>query len=58
MSINKDQVKGKANEVKGKVKEVAGHLVGNEKLEVKGKIQKNLGKTQAKYGGVKNAVKS
>tara|TARA_R110002072_G_C7919262_1_gene530934 strand:- start:529 stop:705 length:177 start_codon:yes stop_codon:yes gene_type:complete len=58
MSINKDQVKGTANEVKGKVKEVAGHLVGNEKLEVKGKIQKNLGKTQAKYGDVKNAVKS
>ena len=51
-------MKGTANEVKGKVKEVAGHLVGNEKLEVKGKIQKNLGKTQAKYGDVKNAVKS
>lgn len=57
MSINKDQVKGKTNEVKGKVKEVAGDLVGNEKLEEKGKIQKNLGKAQAKYGDVKEAVK-
>ncbi len=58
MSMNKDQVKGKTNEAKGKVKEVAGDLVGNEKLEAKGKIQKNLGKSQAKYGDVKNAVRS
>lgn len=57
MSINKDQVKGKTNEVKGKVKEVAGDLVGNEKLEEKGKIQKNLGKAQAKYGDIKKAVR-
>lgn len=58
MSMNKDQVKGKTNEAKGKVKEVAGDLVGNEKLEAKGKIQKNLGKSQVKYGDVKKAVKS
>lgn len=44
MSINKDQVKGKTNEVEGKIKGVAGDLVGNEKLEEKGKVQKNLGK--------------
>jgi uncharacterized protein YjbJ (UPF0337 family) len=57
MGTNKDQVKGKTNEAKGKIKEVAGNLVGNEKLEEKGRIQKNLGKAQAKYGDIKDAVK-
>ncbi len=32
-------------------------LVGNETLEAKGKIQKNLGKAQAKYGDIKHDVK-
>ena len=57
MSINKDQVKGRTEEAKGKIKEIAGDLVGNEKLEAEGKIQKNLGKAQAKFGDVKKDVK-
>lgn len=57
MGINKDQVKGRTEEAKGKVKEVTGDLVGNEELEIKGKIQKNLGKAQAKAGDVKKDVK-
>jgi uncharacterized protein YjbJ (UPF0337 family) len=57
MSINKDQIKGRVNEAKGKVKEVAGSLVGNETVEAKGKVQKNLGKAQAKYGDIKHDVK-
>ena len=48
MFLNKDQIKGRAKEAKGKIKEVTGDLVGNEKLETKGKIEKNLGKAQAK----------
>ncbi len=44
MGINKDQVKGHANEVIGKVKETVGEAVGNKKLEIKGAIQKNIGK--------------
>ena len=43
MGINKDQVEGRVKEAKGKIKEVAGKLVGNESMEAKGKIQKNLG---------------
>jgi uncharacterized protein YjbJ (UPF0337 family) len=50
MSMNKDQVNGRVKEVKGKIKEAAGKLVGNEKLEAKGKIQHVLGKAQAKFG--------
>ena len=57
MSINKDQVKGRVEEAKGKVKEVAGKLVGNEKLEVKGKVQKIVGEAQAKFGDVKQDLK-
>ena len=57
MSVNKDQVKGRVREAKGKIKEAAGKLVGNEKLEVKGKIQKVLGQAQTKYGDVKQDLK-
>jgi uncharacterized protein YjbJ (UPF0337 family) len=57
MGINKDQVEGRVKEAKGTIKEVAGKLVGNESLEAKGKIQKNVGKVQAKFGDVKEDVK-
>ena len=57
MTMNKDQIEGRVKEVKGKIKEVAGNLVGNETMEAKGKIQKTLGKAQAKYGDVKKDLK-
>ena len=57
MSANKDQVKGRVEEAKGVVKEAAGKLVGNEKLETKGNIQKNLGKARAKFGDIKEDLK-
>ena len=57
MSINKDQVKGRVEEAKGKVKEVAGKLTGDETLEIKGKVQKLVGKAQAKFGDVKQDIK-
>jgi uncharacterized protein YjbJ (UPF0337 family) len=57
MSMNKDQVKGRVDETTGKIKELAGKLVGNEKLEAKGQVQKVVGKARAKFGDVKKAVK-
>ena len=57
MSMNKDQVKGRVKEAEGKIKEVTGKLVGNEKLEAKGKVQNVLGKAQATFGDVKQDVK-
>src|SRR5579872_1337693 len=57
MSTNKDQVKGRVEELKGKVKEATGKLVGDETLEAKGNIQKNLGKVQEKLGDVKQDLK-
>lgn len=53
MSMNKNQVKGRVREAKGFIKEVAGKLVGNEKLEEEGKVQKILGEAQAEIGDVK-----
>ncbi len=58
MNINKDQIKGRVEEAKGTVKEAAGKLVGDETLEAKGNIQKNLGKVEAKFGDVKQDVKN
>ncbi len=55
--MNKTQVKGRAKEVKGMIKEVAGKLVGNEKLEERGKVEKILGEAQAAVGDVKQDVK-
>lgn len=55
--MNKDQVKGRAEEAKGKVKEVTGKVVGNKEMEGEGKVQGIAGKTQSKYGDVKQDVK-
>lgn len=57
MKPNKDQVKGRVKEAEGKIKELAGKIVGNEKLEAKGKVEKTLGKAQAKFGDVKQDIK-
>jgi uncharacterized protein YjbJ (UPF0337 family) len=58
MGINKDQVEGRAKEAAGKVQEVAGKAVGNTTQQVKGAVNKAAGAAQAKYGDVKNDIKS
>jgi len=57
MGINKDQVKGRAEEVQGKVKEVVGKTIGNKDLEIKGKEQKHVGALEAKVGDIKEDMK-
>ena len=57
MTINKDQVQGRIDEAKGAVKELAGQVVGNPTLEVKGNIEKNLGKVRALFGDIREDVK-
>jgi uncharacterized protein YjbJ (UPF0337 family) len=52
MSINKDQVAGRAKEVSGAGKEAVGKIVGNPKLEIKGKLEKATGAVQAGVGDV------
>ena len=57
MTMNKNQIKGRVSEVEGMIKEVAGKLVGNEKLEQKGKVQKIRGEARAAVGDIKQDVK-
>jgi len=42
--MNKDRIKGSAEQAKGKVKEVAGKATGDKKLETEGKAHKVSGK--------------
>ena len=55
--MNKDQVKGRAEQVKGAVKSTTGKVIGNTKLEVEGELDKAGGKAQATYGDLKEDVK-
>ena len=56
MGINKHQVRGRARIAKGAIKAVNGRIVGNRTLQVKGNIQKMIGKVQAKLGDIKARV--
>jgi uncharacterized protein YjbJ (UPF0337 family) len=56
--MNKDQVKGRAEQAKGNVKEQAGKAVGNPNLRDEGKVDKVTGKAQATYGDTKEKVKN
>ncbi|MEP6738799.1 MAG: CsbD family protein [Caldimonas sp.] len=55
--MNKDQVKGRAEEAKGSVKEATGKVVGNKDLQAEGMIDKAAGKAQAGYGDAKEKLK-
>lgn len=57
MSTNKDQVEGRVTETKGKIKEVAGIVLGDDKMEAKGKVQAVIGTAQAKFGDIKQEAK-
>jgi uncharacterized protein YjbJ (UPF0337 family) len=43
-NMDKDRIKGSAEQAKGKVKEVAGKVTGDAKLESEGKADKAAGK--------------
>jgi uncharacterized protein YjbJ (UPF0337 family) len=46
----KNEVKGTAKQAEGKVNEVAGAVKGDLGQELAGKVEKNVGKVQAKFG--------
>ncbi len=56
--MNKDQIKGRVKEAEGAVKEAAGKIVGKKTLEVKGMVEKTIGKVQADYGDLKAKANS
>jgi uncharacterized protein YjbJ (UPF0337 family) len=57
MAMDKDRIKGSAEQAKGAVKEAAGKVLGDKKLETEGKTDKAAGKVQNAIGGLKDAVR-
>jgi uncharacterized protein YjbJ (UPF0337 family) len=55
--MDKDRIKGAAEQAKGKVKETAGKLTGDTKTEAEGKAEKTAGKVQSTVGGLKDKAK-
>jgi uncharacterized protein YjbJ (UPF0337 family) len=50
--VDKDRIRGSAEQAKGKVKEVVGKVTGDSKLEGEGKADQLKGKVQNAVGGV------
>lgn len=55
--MDKDRVKGMAEQGKGAVKETAGKAMGDKKLESEGKLDKAEGKIRNTVGGVKDEIR-
>jgi uncharacterized protein YjbJ (UPF0337 family) len=55
--MDKDRIKGAADQAKGAVKEGAGKIVGDAKLQGEGQADKLKGKAESAVGGAKDAVR-
>ncbi|GAB3676168.1 CsbD family protein [Salinisphaera aquimarina] len=55
--VDKERIKGKAEEVKGSIKEQVGKVTGNHETEAEGRVEKNKGKTRDKVGKVKDTAR-
>jgi uncharacterized protein YjbJ (UPF0337 family) len=55
--MDKDRIKGAADQAKGAVKETVGTLIGDAKLKTDGQADKLKGKIESAVGGVKDAVR-
>ena len=55
--MDKDRVKGAAQQIKGAVKEFVGKVTGDAKLKAEGQSDKVAGKMQNAAGGVKDALR-
>jgi uncharacterized protein YjbJ (UPF0337 family) len=51
-----DRVKGKLREVEGSLKEAVGAAAKDRDLQIRGKVEKNVGKAQGALGRVEKAV--
>jgi uncharacterized protein YjbJ (UPF0337 family) len=56
-AMNKDRIKGSAEQAKGSVKEAAGKVLGDKKLRIEGTTEKAAGKLRNAAGGLKDAVR-
>ena len=55
--MDKDRIKGSAEQAKGAVKVAAGKAFGDKKLETEGQADKAAGKVQNAVGGLKDALR-
>jgi uncharacterized protein YjbJ (UPF0337 family) len=55
--MDKDRIKGSAQQAKGAAKEVVGKITGDAKLESEGKGDKVAGKIQNAVGGLKDTLR-
>jgi len=55
--MDKDRIKGMAQQGKGSMKETAGKAMGDEKLKAEGKMDKMEGKLRNTIGGAKDALR-
>jgi uncharacterized protein YjbJ (UPF0337 family) len=55
--MDKDRIKGSAQQAKDTVKEVAGKVTGDAKLESEGKADKAAGKIRNAVGGLKDTLR-
>jgi len=55
--MDKDRIKGSAEQAKGSIKETVGKATGDSKTEAEGKADKASGKAQNTIGGIKDALK-
>jgi uncharacterized protein YjbJ (UPF0337 family) len=55
--MDKDRIKGSAQQAKGAVKEAVGKASGDSKLESEGKGDKVKGKVQNAVGGLKDTLR-
>ena len=55
--MDKDRIKGSAEQAKGQIKETVGKAMGDKKLESEGKGDQIKGKVQNAVGGLKDALR-
>jgi uncharacterized protein YjbJ (UPF0337 family) len=55
--MDKDRIKGAAEQAKGKVKETFGKATGDTKTEAEGKGEKVAGKVHSTVGGLKDKAR-
>ncbi len=55
--MDKDRIKGSAQQAKGTVKELAGKVTGDAKLESEGQADKVAGKVRNAVGGLKDTLR-
>lgn len=55
--MDKERIKGAAQQVKGEIKDIAGKVMGDSKLQAEGKADKVEGKIRNTVGGMKDSVR-